>query len=477
VDLSGEQSVVSSDRLPRKLAAILYADVVDYSRLTGKDEDATHRRLSECLDFIADSVEQQHGKVVHYAGDAVLAMFDAVVDALSCASIVQESIESRNADVPTERRLQFRIGVNLGDVIEDRGDIYGDGVNIAARLESLAQPGGICVSESVYDAVSNSLPFRYEFMGEQNVKNIEKPVRVYRVLSGAESSGDAASTGGVDRLEEQQIQFCTSSDGVGIAYASTGEGPTLVKAANWLNHLEFDWQSPIWRHVFSELSRDHELVRYDERGNGLSDWDVDDISFEAFVRDLEAVVDAAGLERFALLGISQGCPVCIAYAVRHPERVSQLVLYGGYAKGWAQRGQAEKEKGNAIVELIRQGWGQDNPAFRQMFTSTMIPGASSEQMDWHNDVQRNTTSPEIAARLRLAMGDIDVSSILPEVTTPTLVLHAREDAVAPFVGGRRIAAMIPGARFVPLESANHLLLENEPAWPRFLAEVRSFLDT
>ena len=467
---------MSSDRLPRKLAAILYADVVDYSRLTGADEDATHRRLSECLDFVSGSVEQQHGKVVHYAGDAVLAKFDAVVDALSCASAIQASIESRNADVPSERRLQFRIGVNLGDVIEDRGDIYGDGVNIAARLESLAQPGGICVSESVYDAVSNSLPFRYEFMGEQNVKNIEKPVRVYRVLPDAESSSDAATTRVADRLEEQQIQFCTSSDGVGIAYASTGEGPTLVKAANWLNHLEFDWQSPIWRHVFSELSRDHELVRYDERGNGLSDWDVDDISFEAFVRDLEAVVDAAGLDRFALLGISQGCPVCIAYAVRHPERVSQLVLYGGYARGWAQRGQAEKEKGNAIVELIRQGWGQDNPAFRQMFTSTMIPGASSEQMDWHNDVQRNTTSPENAVRLRLAMGDINVSSILPEVTTPTLVLHAREDSVAPFEGGRRIAAMIPGARFVPLESANHLLLENEPAWPRFLAEVRSFLD-
>ena len=464
---------MSSDRLPRKLAAILYADVVDYSRLTGEDEDATHRRLSECLDFISGSVEQQHGKVMHYAGDAVLAMFDAVVDALSCASAIQENFESRNADLPPERRLQFRIGVNLGDVIEDRGDIYGDGVNIAARLEGLAQPGGICVSESVYDAVSNSLPFSYEFMGEQSVKNIEKPVRVYRVLPEEADTGRAST----DRLEEQQIRFCTSSDGVGIAFATTGEGPTLVKAANWLNHLEFDWQSPIWRHVFSEFSRDHELVRYDERGNGLSDWDVDDISFEAFVRDLEAVVDAAGLERFALLGMSQGCPVCIAYAVRHPERVSQLVLYGGYAQGWALRSESEKKKGNATVELIRQGWGQDNPAFRQLFTSTMVPGATAEQMDWFNDVQRNTTSPENAARLRLAMGDIDVVSMLPEVATPTLVLHAREDAVAPFEGGRRIAAMIPGARFVPLESANHLLLENDPAWPRFLAEVRSFLDS
>ena len=463
------------DRLPRKLAAILYADVTDYSRLTGEDEDATHRRLSEYLDFISGSVEHQHGRIMHYAGDAVLAMFEAVVDALSCASTIQIDLKERNADLPKERKLQFRIGVNLGDVIEDRGDIYGDGVNIAARLESLAEPGGICVSESVYDAVSNSLPFSYAFMGEQKVKNIEKPVRVYRVVPAEDSSGRATSEAVPAGHDEQEIRFCTSSDGISIAYATVGEGPPLVKAANWLNHLEFDWQSPIWRHVFAELSRDHRLVRYDERGNGLSDWEVDDISFEAFVRDLEAVVDAVGLEQFVLLGISQGCPVSIAYAVRHPERVSQLVLYGGYALGWTKRGAKDKEQGNAVVELIRQGWGQDNPAFRQMFTSQMIPGATAEQMQWYNELQRMTTSPEIAARLRLAMGEIDVMSLLPQVSAPTLVLHAREDAYVPFDGGRKMASMIPGARFVPLESANHLLIESEPAWPRFLAEVRSFL--
>jgi class 3 adenylate cyclase/pimeloyl-ACP methyl ester carboxylesterase len=466
---------VDPDRLPRKLAAILYADVADYSRLTGEDEDATHRRLREYLDFISASVEHQHGRVMHYAGDAVLAMFEAVVDALSCASIIQSDLKERNADLPKERKLQFRIGVNLGDVIEDRGDIYGDGVNIAARLEGLAEAGGICVSESVYDAVSNSLPLSYAFMGEQQVKNIEKPVRVYRVLPAEDPNGRATSQPLPAGHHEQDIRFCRSSDGVSIAYATVGEGPPLVKAANWLNHLEFDWESPIWRHVFAGLSRDHQLVRYDERGNGLSDWEVDDISFDAFVRDLETVVDAVGLERFALLGISQGCPVSIAYAVRHPERVSQLVLYGGYALGWAKRGAKEKEQGNAMTALVRQGWGQDNPAFRQMFTSRMIPGATAEQMQWFNELQRMTTSPEIAARLRLAMGEIDVMSLLPQVTTPTLVLHTREDAVAAFDGGRKMASMIPGARLVPLESANHLLLENEPAWPRFLAEVRSFL--
>ena len=466
---------MDSDRLPRRLAAILYADVVDYSRLTGADEDATHRRLSDYLDCIAGKVSDHRGKVMHYAGDAVLAMFDSVADAVSCASKVQLELGERNAPLPPEQRLQFRIGVNLGDVIQDRGDIYGDGVNIAARLEALAEPGGICVSESVCEAVSSSLPLRYTFMGEQRVKNISKPVRVYRVVTDESRGYGATSDAAAARKEEQEIRFCTSSDGVGIAYAAIGEGPPLVKTANWLNHLEFDWQSPIWRHVFAELSRDHRLVRYDERGNGLSDWEVDDISFEAFVRDLEAVVDAAELERFALLGISQGCPVSIAYAVRHPERVTRLVLYGGYAAGWARRSEADRERGNAIVELVRQGWGQDNPAFRQLFTSQMMPGATAEQMSWFNELQRNTTSPENAARLRLAMGDIDVRDLLPRVTTPTLVLHARRDVVAPFDGGRKMASLIPGARFVPLEGENHLLIESEPAWPRFLAEVRQFL--
>ncbi len=177
---------MDSDRLPRKLAAILYADVAGYSRLTGDDEDATHRRLREYLDLIAKTIEGHHGQVMHYAGDAVLAKFDAVVDALSSAVSIQEQLKTQNADLPDERKVQFRIGVNSGDVIEDRGDIYGDGVNVAARLESLADAGGICISESVRTAIGKKLDLGYEFMGEQQVKNIEEPVRAYQVSMGAE---------------------------------------------------------------------------------------------------------------------------------------------------------------------------------------------------------------------------------------------------------------------------------------------------
>jgi pimeloyl-ACP methyl ester carboxylesterase len=263
---------------------------------------------------------------------------------------------------------------------------------------------------------------------------------------------------------------------VRIAYARVGSGSPLVKAGNWLNHLEYDWESPVWSHMLKWMASEHQLIRYDARGNGLSDWEVKDISFDASVRDLEAVVDAAGLERFALFGASQGCAVSIAYAVKHPERVSKLVLYGGFARGRCQRGDsAEIEQADAMITLIRTGWGQDNPAFRQVFTSLFVPGATVEQMQWFNDLQRNTTSPENAVRIRLVSNNMNITKLLPLLTAPTLVIHCRDDAVQPFEEGRSLAAGIPGARFVGLEGRNHLILETDPGWDRFKEEIRAFL--
>jgi DNA-binding SARP family transcriptional activator/pimeloyl-ACP methyl ester carboxylesterase len=276
--------------------------------------------------------------------------------------------------------------------------------------------------------------------------------------------------------EKQDIRFCMTADGVRIAFASAGKGPPLVKCANWLNHLEFDWQSPVRRHLLRELSSEFRLIRYDERGNGLSDWKVDDFSYEAMVRDLESVVDAAGLDRFPLLGTSQGCAIAIGYAVRHPERVTRLVLHGGYAKGWRARGNpSEIAQREAMLTLVREGWGQENPAFRQIFASWYIPEGSPEQWRWWNDLQRISTSPENAARLMIDLGKIDVSHLLAQVSVPALVLHSVNDAAVPFSSGRELASSIPGARFVPLDSCNHVILAHEPAWPRFLEEVRAFL--
>ncbi|WP_129641089.1 alpha/beta fold hydrolase [Peristeroidobacter agariperforans] len=266
---------------------------------------------------------------------------------------------------------------------------------------------------------------------------------------------------------QQTIRFIKSADGTRLAVGTSGQGAPLVKAANWLSHLEFDWQSPVWRHWFRFLSAGRQLIRFDPRGCGLSDWDVADLSHAAQVADLEAIVAASDLETFPLLGVSQGGAACIEYAVRHPERVSKLLLYGCYAEGWAQRGEDSRRHGEALVELIRQGWGQENPAFRLLFASLFIPDATTEQVRWFSDLMRTTTEPEIAARIIESFGQINVRSLLPLVKVPTVVVHARNDARIPFDQGRLLAAEIPNASFVTLESRNHILIENEPAWARF----------
>ena len=276
---------------------------------------------------------------------------------------------------------------------------------------------------------------------------------------------------------KQQIRFCTTPDRIRIAYAVSGSGPPFVKAANYLTHLEHDWNSPVWRHWWRDLSETHQLIRYDARGSGLSDWDVTSFTMEDWVRDLEAVVNALNLDRFPLLGISQGAAVCVAYAVKHPERVSRLVLYGGYARGRFHRnldsqGMLEAE---ALINLIRVGWGKENPAFRQLFSTMLMPDADLEQMASLNELAHISATPENASKMERAFYQIDVQHLAPKVTVPTLVMHPRQDASIPMEESRLLAALIPDARFVPLESRNHILLEQETVWSRFLAEVRAFL--
>jgi pimeloyl-ACP methyl ester carboxylesterase/DNA-binding winged helix-turn-helix (wHTH) protein len=305
------------------------------------------------------------------------------------------------------------------------------------------------------------------------------PGRGYRLI-GLHAMSDSGDRQG-DRRDavrsqiDQRIDYCRTSEGVRLAYATAGSGPPLIKAANWLNHLEYDWESPVWQHVVHGLAQRRTLIRYDARGNGMSDWDVQTVSLEAWVSDLETVVDAVGVERFPLLGASQGCAVSIAYAVRHPERVSHLILYGGFALGEARRSPERKQLHAAMATLMRHGWGSDNPAFRQMFTAQFMPGATPDQAAFFNELQRRTTSPECAARNFEVAGRIDVSDLLGKVTMPTLVMHARGDARVPVELGRSLAAGIPGARFVALEGQNHLFLEHEAARDRFFEEIDLFL--
>lgn len=282
--------------------------------------------------------------------------------------------------------------------------------------------------------------------------------------------------GSFTRRERQEIRYCMTSDGVRLAYASIGAGPPLVKASNWLTHLDLEWESPLWRHWWEELSRHHRVIRYDERGNGMSQREVPDVSFETWVQDLETVVDAVGLERFALLGISRGGAIAIAYAMRHPERVSHLVLYGAFAAGVKHRGAAEAVNARrALIDLTRLGWGLHNPAFCRLFTCRFIPNATPEHEQWFDDLQRISTSPENAARLMETDDEIDVRSLLPLLRVPALVVHCDNEKVVPAECGAQIAAAIPGARYVSLPSANHLILEEEPAWKIFLEELGKFL--
>jgi pimeloyl-ACP methyl ester carboxylesterase/DNA-binding CsgD family transcriptional regulator len=275
---------------------------------------------------------------------------------------------------------------------------------------------------------------------------------------------------------KHETRFCTSPDGVGLAYAIEGEGPPLVRAGNWMTHLDYDRQSPVWRHWVRELSRGHTLVRYDERGCGLSDRQFEGTpTLDSYVGDMAAVVDAAGLERFAVLGVSGGGPTAIDYAVRNPERVSHLVLYGSYARGRYRRGDVETQKARLMIELMRVGWGGAVPAFRQVFSSSFIPSAGEEQKRWYDEMQQASSSGEMAARLWLSLAELDISDTARRVTQPALVLHGRQDGAVPYEEGRRLASLLPDARFVTLESDNHILQEHEPAWEVFLAEVRAFL--
>jgi DNA-binding SARP family transcriptional activator/pimeloyl-ACP methyl ester carboxylesterase len=275
---------------------------------------------------------------------------------------------------------------------------------------------------------------------------------------------------------EQEIRFCKTIDGAQIAYATVGVGPPLVKAANWLNHLDFDWESPVWKHVFRGLSQRSFLIRYDARGNGLSDWDIDDFSLDRQVEDLETVVDAMGLKKFPLLGISQGAAISAVFAARHPESVTKLILVGGYARGWNRVGNPDiARQTEAMITLVGIGWGKDNPAFRQMFTSMFMPDAPPENQSWFNELQRISTTPGNAVKLLRAVGEVDISDILPQVRTPTLVMHARGDMRVSFDMGRELAAGIPGARFVSLNTNNHLMPRSDPAWPVMLREINDFL--
>jgi len=433
---------MNSQEVKRKLAAIFSADVKGYSRLMAENEIGTIRTITTYREIIANFIHQHKGLVIDSPGDNLLAEFISVVEAVQCAVEIQKELKLKNAELPENSRMEFRIGINLGDVIEEGERIYGDGVNIAARVQSLADGGGICISGTAYDQVENKLGLNYEYLGEQPVKNITKPVRVYRVLMETRPFAPA-------EIIEQHIQFCTTVDGVRIAYSMVGQGPFLVIPPGWVSHLQLQWEHPSARDYLEKGTRNQTFLFYDKHGCGLSERNRTEFTLESEVHPLEAVIDHLKLKRFALFGFSCAGSTAIAYAIKYPRRVSHLILYDSYARGEAITTE-EFKKG--FSSLIRSAWGVGSKTLADMF----LPGADVSALKWFTRLQREAATAEMASKLIDFTYKLNVIDLLPRLRVPTLVIHRKDDKAIPFHLGMEMASLIPNSRFVPLEGNIHI---------------------
>ena len=415
--------------MERKLLAVVAADMVGFSRLIEDDEiNLLSRQKNQLNTIIKPEIENYNGEIIKTTGDGFLAIFPSALDAVQCSISIQNGIYENELDNANDKRIRFRIGIHVGDVVLDDGDIFGNTVNIASRLESIADAGNICITNDVYQSIKNLKPLDIENIGEQFLKNISQKVQVYKINI---LEGDIKKIQENHLLTEanQETRFCSSFDGTIIAYASIGKGTPFLKAPNFVSSLEHDWRNPMWTHMYRFLAKEYTLYRFDQRGNGLSDLDPENINFESFVKDMEAVVNNSQINKFPIFGISQGCSVSIAYAHKYPEKVTHLILVGGYARGRAKRGNSDyKEKFELEKNMILNGWENENPAFRQFFSSTMIPDGTKEQMNSFNNVMKVSTSAKNAVKIISANDQIDVSRLLPKLNIPTIIFHIKNDA-------------------------------------------------
>ena len=459
--------------MQNRLAAIMATDMVGYSRLMEIDElGVLTRQKAHRKELIDPKIASNRGEIIKTTGDGMLVTFSSIKDAVRCAIDVQSEMNRRETDEPEEQRISYRIGINLGDIIFDDGDVFGDGVNVASRLESLAPPGGICVSDVVHQSAADRIDVSFRDMGGQRVKNLSRPIRVWQWSPDAPPERKPP-----DISLQQRVSFCQSADGTHLAWASTGSGMPVLKAPNWLNHLEYEWTSPVWGDFLSEFSKRCNLVRFDQRGNGLSDWDVEDITEDRMIDDMLAVADAAGLERFGLFGISQGAAFSVRFAVKHPERVKFLILLGGYARGRMVRDDPDAAQFyEASRAMVSSGWGSPSPVYRHFFTTAYIPDATKAEGDSFDEMQRISTSPENALRIMEMNAYVDLRKEAREIRVPTLVLHVKGDMAAAIKEGRELAKEIPGAGFTELPGANHCMICGHPGFDEFFHEISPFLE-
>ena len=457
----------------RRLAAILSLDVVGYSRMMQRGSAVVLRTLNALYrDMVQPEVQKRGGRVVKLMGDGALIEFASAGEALTAATAIQQHLRQPDHAYQSPERIQLRAGIHVGDVTVEGDDIFGDGVNIAARVQAAAEPGGVLVTRTVCDLAGADRAEQLRGEGVRSFKGIDRPIEVLSVdfTDGSTAQSRASFE------QTQEIRYCRSADGVRLAWSATGDGTPVVKAPNWVGHLEFDWRSPNTAPLCTSIAQHHKLFRFDARLNGLSDWDAERCTFEAFVDDLEAVFDAAGIERAPILALSQGSAVAVAFAARRPERVSGIAMVGGFPQGRAMRtSQKDVERAQAMRQMMATGWDDDYPSLRDLMAQVISPLASEEVRRQFAKDMRKMISPSNMARYREVIDTIDIVDLLAEVRTPCLVCHCTGDRMQPFEQGQLMAKGLPNARFLSFDSINHVMTDNDPEWPRLERGVLSFL--
>lgn len=469
-----DRTILESRLNNRRLATILSIDVVSYSKLMQTDASGLLAALNSVFRAVVKpQVEKTNGRIVKLLGDGAIVEFPSAYQALVAAAGIQTLMRDVDPPYQYDEPLFLRIGVHVGDIIDDGNDIFGDGVNIAARLQAEAASGGVLLSGTVADLAGGDLPVKLRREGARSLKNITKPIETLSI----DFSNQASDKNRERAAQSLAINFCTSSDAQRLAWTSVGEGKPIVKAPNWIGHLEADWRNPGTVSLLDSLSRYRRLIYFDSRGNGLSDWEMENISFDLLVDDLEAVFDAAGVDRAPIMALSQGGAIAAAFAARAPERVSAIVMLGSYPVGRAARkDKGDRARAEAMQAMMSAGWDEDYPSLRDLYAETIIPGASREQRQLYAQEMRGMISPENLGRYRNVVDSLDVTGLLCQVQVPCLVLHSKGDRMQPVEQGRKMAAGIPNSRFITYDSDNHLLPENDPCWPQLEREIRTFLE-
>lgn len=451
--------------MERAIAAIVSLDVVGYSRRMAHDPEAMLAELRTVFDtVIRPNVRVGNGRIFKLMGDGALVRFNTASDAIATAHAIQKDMRGNS--------VQLRAGVHVGDVTINQEDIFGDAVNVAARLQSAAQPGGCLVSRVAQQIAggSNGVPLKSE--GALTLKGVPAPVEVYSIdLRGKDTQAQR-----VLHAKNQKIRFATSGDGTRIAWTETGQGRTIVKAPNWVQHLESDWTHNPMNGWLPHLSQHYRLIRCDGRNNGLSDRGIRDVSLDRFVDDLKALFDAAQISRAPVFGASLGAAVAAAFAARYPDRVSGLILLSGFVHGLAKRNRPQDlALGHAMMDLSRDAWDASYPSGRHLFAQAFFPESSPQDQDLYARFIQMAMTHEDYLRISECVDVVDIEPLLPEICCPALILHADRERVHLKDQGQKLAAGIPDARFVGLDTANNNMPDYDPEWPKALREIESFL--